>query len=113
MNSQNKSYLVTSWRVGKTHQNSGIKIDIVLDKKTDFYISEFSRRKKLEIVPGLEIYLASPGDLILKKLDFYRKEESEKHLNEMRDIVVNVKLDHTYIEHWVDRLSLRTLWQKV
>src|ERR1039457_3551016 len=30
------------------HQNSGIKVDIVLDKETEFYVSEFARRKKTE-----------------------------------------------------------------
>ncbi len=49
------------------HQESGIKVDLVLDKETEFYISEFARRKKVKMIEGLEVYLASPEDLIQKK----------------------------------------------
>ncbi len=41
------------------HQTSGVKIDIVPLKRTEFAESEFSRRKKVEILPGLEICLVS------------------------------------------------------
>lgn len=94
-------------------QDSGVKIDIVLDKETDFYASEFSRRKKIEIAPGVEVFLASPEDLILKKLDFYREGESEKHLNDIRDIMVNVQIDEAYMSEWTQRLGLTKEWQKV
>lgn len=94
-------------------QDSGVKIDIVLDKETDFYISEFNRRKKIEIAPGVEVFIASPEDLILKKLDFYREGQSEKHLNDIRDILVNVQVDDQYLNEWVKRLGLSLEWQKV
>jgi hypothetical protein len=79
------------------HQNSGIKVDIVLDKDTEFYASEFTRRKKIEIAPGIEVFIASPEDLILKKLDFYREGQSEKYLLDIRDILVNIKVDEDYM----------------
>jgi len=95
------------------HQHSGIKIDIVLDKETDFYNSEFARRKKINIAPGLEIYIASVEDLILKKLDYYREGQSEKHLNDIRDILMNIKIDENYIQTWVEKLGLKTEWKKI
>ncbi len=94
------------------HQDSGIKVDIMLDKGTDFYISEFSRRKNLEMAPGLEVYIASPEDLILKKLDFYREGESEKHLTDIREVIMSVNVDNSYIEEWVTRLGLTKEWTK-
>lgn len=72
-------------------------MDVVIDKETEFYSSEFSRRKKLEIAPGVEVFIASPEDLILKKLDYYREGQSEKHLLDIRDMLVNVKIDESYI----------------
>lgn len=95
------------------HQNSGIKIDIVLDKNTDFYQSEFNRRKKVEVAPGIEIFIASPEDLVLKKLDYYREGQSEKHLNDIRDIMMNVELDTNYIDKWVHNLGLISEWSKI
>lgn len=94
------------------HQQSGIKVDLVLDKETDFYISEFARRKKIKINEGLEVYLASPEDLILKKLDYYREGESEKHLNDIRDILMNVQLDEEYLQLWITKMGLTNEWRK-
>ncbi|MBK7961961.1 MAG: hypothetical protein IPK04_12635 [Bdellovibrionales bacterium] len=94
------------------NQGSGIKVDIVIDKETEFYKSEFSRRKKLEVAPGIEVFIASPEDLILKKLDYYREGQSEKHLLDIRDILANVKVDDIYLNEWVERLNLRVEWEK-
>ncbi|MBL7669722.1 MAG: hypothetical protein JNM39_04495 [Bdellovibrionaceae bacterium] len=94
------------------NQGSGIKVDIVIDKETEFYKSEFSRRKKLEVAPGIEVFIASPEDLILKKLDYYREGQSEKHLLDIRDILANVKVDDVYLSEWVERLNLRVEWEK-
>lgn len=95
------------------HQNSGIKVDIVLDKATDFYISEFTRRKKVEVAPGIEVYIASPEDLILNKLDFYREGQSEKHLLDIREILMAMTVDEAYIDDWVKRMDLRKAWEKI
>ncbi len=95
------------------HHETGIKVDIVLDKETDFYTSEFSRKVKLEIMPGLKVNIASPEDLILKKLDYFREGESDKHLRDIREVIMNTKIDEAYIEEWVDRLNLRKEWEKI
>ena len=94
-------------------QSSGIKVDLVIDKETAFYQSEFARRKKVEIAPGTEVFVASPEDLILKKLDYFREGQSEKHLNDIRDILVNVQVDEAYIKHWTEHLNLKAEWARV
>lgn len=95
------------------NQSSGVKVNLVIDKETDFYRSEFSRKKKIEIAPGSEVFIASPEDLILKKLDFYREGQSEKLLLDIRDILVDVKIDEAYLKDWVARLKLQEQWEKV
>ena len=95
------------------HHESGIKVDLVIDKETEFYISEFERRKKVKISEDLQVYLASPEDLIIKKLDFYREGESEKHLSDIRDILMNVAVDEGYLQHWIKKMGLVNEWNKV
>jgi hypothetical protein len=51
------------------HQESGIKVDIVLPKNTEFSISEFGRRVKVKLAPDFEAHIATPEDVIIKKLD--------------------------------------------
>ncbi len=95
------------------HQESGIKVDIVLDKETSFYASEFQRKKKVEVAPGIEIFIASPEDIILKKLDYYREGQSEKHLTDIREIIMGTQVDETYLREWASKLGLLKEWEKI
>ncbi len=94
------------------HQASGIKIDIVLLKKSVFYQTEFSRRRKVQLLPDFTAYIASPEDIIIKKLDFYREGESEKHLIDIRGIVLETEIDKTYLNEWIVKLGLTEEWKK-
>ena len=95
------------------HQTTGIKIDIVLQKNTEHSKSEFLRRKKITLLPGLEAYLASPEDIILKKLDYFRTGGSEKHLHDIREILAETSIDNTYLASWVARLHLEESWKLI
>jgi len=95
------------------HQNSGIKIDVVLTKNTEFSRSEFARRKKVKFLPEFEVFIASPEDVIIKKLDFFRLGGSEKHLEDIRGILAETKVDKTYLDLWILKLGLISEWEKV
>jgi len=95
------------------HQQSGIKIDIVLYKDTEYHQSEFSRRAKVEILPQFEVYVAAPENIILKKLDYYREGGAEKHLTDIREILAGSKVDDEYLQLWVEKLGLKTEWGKI
>lgn len=94
------------------HQASGIKIDLVLNKMNEFYQSEFNRRKKVQLTPNFATYIASPEDVILKKLEFYKEGLSEKHISDIREILSSNKVDLSYIQLWVEKLGLLDAWQK-
>jgi len=94
------------------HQASGIKIDIVLLKDTEFYVEENQRKKKVRLSPDFEAFIASPEDIIVKKLDFYREGGSEKHLIDIGEIILSVTLDYSYLEKWTTRLGLQKEWEK-
>jgi hypothetical protein len=94
------------------HQKSGLKVDIVLLKNTEFYQSEFVRRKKLLLAPELEVYIATPEDIIIKKLDYYREGGSEKHLSDIREIVAATALDQAYLQKWLAHFGLNQFWDK-
>ena len=95
------------------HHISGFKIDIVLTKNTDFSRSEFGRRQKVKLSSNFEAYIASPEDIIIKKLDFFRERGSEKHLEDIRGILAGTKIDQNYLDNWIKHLGLLIEWQKV
>lgn len=92
---------------------TGLKIDLVIRKHRDFALEEFLRRRKVEVMPGVAVFLASPEDVILKKLDFYREGGSAKHLTDIRGILANTEVDRAYLDRWIDALNLRKPWAEV
>ncbi len=94
------------------HQPSGYKIDIVIRKATDHGVEEFNRRKKVELWQDAAAFVASPEDVIIKKLQFYKEGSSEKHLRDIAGMMRNIKIDREYVDRWVSKLSLREEWMK-
>ncbi len=95
------------------HHQSGLKVDIIVQKNTEFYKVEFQRRRLIELAPGIQIFIASPEDVIIKKLDFYREGGSEKHLTDIRDILSLTSVDQEYLELWIKKFGLQIEWAKV
>ncbi|MBI5408503.1 MAG: hypothetical protein HZA14_03965 [Nitrospirae bacterium] len=70
--------------------------------------SRFSRFKRVTPVEETQANGASPEDVIIMKMKYYKEGESEKHL---RDIVSMLKIsgdeiDRSYIEFWSKKLEL-------
>lgn len=95
------------------HHESGIKIDIVIQKNSAFYLSELNRRKKVEILPQFEVFIASVEDIILKKLYFYREGNSEKHLLDIKDMLSENSVDKKYLQEWSAELGLTSYLEKL
>ena len=95
------------------HQGTGIKIDIMIRKNTDHSKAEFDRRQKVPFWNNSEVYLATPEDVIIKKLSFYREGGSEKHLKDIRGIMVESEIDKEYLQSWIGKLSLSPEWDKL
>lgn len=93
------------------HHESGLKIDFVFCKNTPHGKKEFQRKQRLELWPGLEAFIAAPEDVILKKLEFFREGESQKHLLDIKGILIQTKVDTHYLEGWVKQLGLQTQWE--
>jgi hypothetical protein len=97
------------------HPGSGLKIDIMITQGDEFDQSRFRRARRLKPLEDTEVAFASPEDVILKKLDFYRQGRSDKHL---RDIAGILKIsadviDLAYIEAWVRKLGFEEMWAAV
>lgn len=93
---------------------SGIKVDFWISKDDDFDASRLKRRVAREVL-GRKIYFTSPEDLILIKLVWYKESGSSRHLEDIESVVKisGEKLDHLYIEKWVEKLGLGKYWSEV
>lgn len=97
------------------HPFSGLKIDVMIYKENDFDISRFERVKKISPIEGIEANFASPEDVIIMKMKYYKEGKSEKHL---RDVyaMINISsdmIDKKYIERWAHKLDIFDVWELI
>lgn len=97
------------------HPASGLKIDVIISKKDAFDNSRFERIKRISPIEDIYANFASPEDVIIMKMRYYKEGESEKHL---RDITSMLKIsgeiiDQEYIEKWVEKFELKDIWKAI
>jgi len=96
------------------HPSSGLKIDVIIPKKSEFDRLRFERRKNVQTAEGLDVSYSSPEDIIVSKLEFYQQGGSEKHLRDAAGIVkvTGNELDFGYRATWMGRKGLREIWNE-
>jgi len=95
------------------HNALVVKVDCVVRKETEYRREEFARRRALSIADQ-EVFIVSPEDLILSKLDWAKESRSQVQLDDVRNLLGSVQgLDTVYLNRWADRLGLTTLYQEV
>lgn len=101
------------------HFDSVFKVDLYIPSADSFLQQQFARRREEALLPDSTqmIYLASPEDVILSKLRWYRQggEVSERQLTDAAGIikVQGQRLDAAYLREWADKLDVSDLLEKV
>jgi hypothetical protein len=97
------------------HPSSGLKIDIMIPAGTLFDRSRFARTRRVRPGPDFEAAFASPEDVIVKKLEYYREGGSQKHLRDIAGVlrISGETIDYSYICEWAERLDLGEIWQAI
>ena len=93
----------------------GVKVDFYLLKDEAFDQEEFSRKRKEAFDEQKQAVFASPEDVILKKLEWYKMGESQKHLDDIKGILKlsSSKLDLLYIDKWAVKIGVQDIWQQL
>jgi uncharacterized nucleotidyltransferase DUF6036 len=95
-------------------RNTGWKIDVIFRKSTAFGEEEFKRRRKIEL-HGLRLFVASPEDVIIAKLEWAKQGASQRQLEDAA-AVVSVQgqaLDMNYLQRWISELGLTEEWKRI
>lgn len=95
------------------HNALVVKVDCVVRKDTEYRREEFARRRAISVADR-QVFIVSPEDLILSKLDWAKESRSQLQLDDVRNLLRSVQgLDTAYLNRWADRLGLTTLYQEV
>ncbi|MGB7159879.1 MAG: hypothetical protein WBD40_17560 [Tepidisphaeraceae bacterium] len=97
------------------HPTSGLKVDVMLPKNMAVDRNRLLRRVRVHPADDYQAWFSSPEDIILKKMDFYREGESEKHLRDIASVmkIRGEKIDRAYISQWAATLGLQEIWDTI
>ena len=96
---------------------SGYKADLIIRKNRPYSQQEFSRRTHTNFL-GIDVYVLSPEDSILSKLEWTKGRQSETQSKDALGVLMAQKdtLDFDYLKKWAKELgiedALRNLLEK-
>ena len=95
------------------HPSSGFKLDFMVSGLSEFDRSRFARARSVEIVDDLPVRLASPEDVIVKKLEYFKSGGSDKHIRDIAGVLrlLGESVDTAYVRQWSERLGLTEQWE--
>jgi hypothetical protein len=93
------------------HLDSGIKVDMIVRKATEYRRVEFARRRPVSLA-GVDTWIASPEDLVLSKLVWARDSSSELQLRDVR-LLLGEPLDTDYLRAWATNLGVLVQLEEV
>jgi len=103
--------------INAIHIHSGLKADLYPVRDGDeLRLSAFQRRQRVDYGPPIgRVYIHAPEDLILYKLIYFGISRQSKHSRDIAAILRAKKnqLDFEYMEKWVTRLGLGSLWKEM
>lgn len=95
------------------HTTAIVKVDFIVRKDEPFRVEEFRRRRRVSLA-GVEMWIVSPEDLILSKLDWAKDSHSELQLRDVRRLLTAVpNLDNDYVNRWAEHLDVGALLEEV
>jgi hypothetical protein len=89
------------------HLPTVVKIDLIPRKDTEYREIEFQRRRKVDFA-GVPLWIVSPEDLVISKLEWGRESRSELQMRDVRHLL-ETPLDRAYLNEWAGRLGLAAL----
>jgi hypothetical protein len=93
------------------HLQSGIKVDFIVRKETEYRELEFTRRRAVNF-GGVDTFIVSREDLLLSKLVWSIESNSEM---QRRDIaaLVHDSLDRVYLRRWAESLGVAAALEQI
>lgn len=92
------------------HYGSGVKVDLIVRKSSEYRILEFSRRRHVEM-GAIKTWIVSREDLILSKLVWARDARSELQLRDVGQLLGG-PVDADYLRTWAPALGVESLLEE-
>ena len=96
------------------HADSSLKADFFTANRDEFHAWAFRNLKKYP-ARGVEVILAPPEYVIVRKLEYFREGGSDKHLRDIRGMlkISGDQINQTDLQEWIRLRGVNAEWQKV
>lgn len=88
-------------------QQTFYKVDFIVRKKDRYEQVKFSNRRRVNM-HGTDVWIISPEDLVLSKMQWIQQLESERQKDDIRQLLRMGDLKFDYIKSWAAFLNLTT-----
>ena len=93
------------------HHDTGWKADVYLSSDDPLHAWALRNRRPVEN-EGVQIWLAPPEYVIIKKLEFLREGGSEKHLRDIRGMLAVTDVNRAFLENEIAQRDLTDAWRR-
>jgi hypothetical protein len=92
----------------------GWKADLIFRRNNPYQLSKFNRRIRAKLM-GIDLWILSPEDVILSKLDWAKDSGSDLQFRDVFGVVKLQwdKLDWDYLRHWAKELGIEKNLERV
>jgi len=95
------------------HHESGYKADIYLAASEPLHVWALPLRRRRTWDENLQIWVAPPEYVVLRKLQFFREGGSSKHPADIRAICDVTGVDEALMAPWIASLGLEAVWDEI
>ena len=94
---------------------TALKVDCIIPDGSAHSLSEMGRGTTRPTPAGFVARFASPEDVIIKKMEYFRLGGSDKHLSDSAQVlqVSRSQIDRAYIDRWAGVLNLTDIWEVI
>ncbi|HEV2271974.1 MAG TPA: DUF6036 family nucleotidyltransferase [Steroidobacteraceae bacterium] len=106
-----RSAIKTQRMFNLMHLSSGIKVDLIVRKDSEYRQHEFARRKPVDLA-GVPTWITSREDLILSKLVWARDANSDLQKRDVHSLL-DESVDWPYLKQWAPKLGIDAMLEEI
>jgi hypothetical protein len=96
------------------HHASQFKADVFIVSRDPLHRWALQHRRRITLPDDLHTWVAPPEYVILRKLEYFRESDHDKHLRDIRYMLATtLELDRDFIDSQIVRLGLQAQWRIV
>ena len=93
------------------HHASQFKADVYLAVRDSLHVWALANRRRISVA-GSPLWIAPPEYVILRKLEYLREGNQDKHVRDIRFMLAATDVDRAFLDAEIARLGLQAQWRR-